>query len=86
MKSVLFYLNDFFCFRVLCYLFVLSCGNSPEDYSSGVLQYALIWWEQLLRDCEEDEEPPITTWEEMMHGMRIRFVSKHYQGDLFDKL
>ena len=29
----LFYLNDFFCFRVLCYLFVLSCGNSPEDYS-----------------------------------------------------
>ena len=22
----------------------------------------------------------------MKHGMRIRFVSKHYQGDLFDKL
>ena len=36
--------------------------------------YALIWWEQLLRDREEDGEPPITTWEEMKYEMRIRFV------------
>jgi len=48
--------------------------------------YALIWWEQLLRDREEDGEPPITTWEEMKHEMRIRFVPKHYRLDLFDKL
>jgi len=32
-KSLLFYLNIFCCFRVLCYMFVLSCGNSPKDYS-----------------------------------------------------
>ena len=24
--------------------------------------YALIWWEQLLRDREEDGEDPIITW------------------------
>jgi len=48
--------------------------------------YALIWWEQLLRDREEDGEPPIATWEEMKHEMRIRFVPKHYRRDLFDKL
>ena len=48
--------------------------------------YALIWWEQLLRDREEDGEPPITTWEEMKHEMRIRFVPKYYRRDLFDKL
>ena len=48
--------------------------------------YALIWWEQLLRDHEEDGEPPITTWEEMKHEMRIHFVPKHYRRDLFDKL
>jgi hypothetical protein len=48
--------------------------------------YALIWWEQLLRDREEDGEPPITTWEEMKYEMRIRFVQKYYQLDLFDKL
>ncbi|WVZ98177.1 hypothetical protein U9M48_043646 [Paspalum notatum var. saurae] len=48
--------------------------------------YALIWWEQLLQDREEDEENPIATWAEMKREMRIRFVPKHYRRDLFDKL
>jgi hypothetical protein len=48
--------------------------------------YALIWWEQLLRDREEDGEDPIITWQEMKREMRIRFVPKHYRCDLFDKL
>ncbi|XP_066358119.1 uncharacterized protein [Miscanthus floridulus] len=48
--------------------------------------YALIWWEQLLRDREEDGENPIATWDEMKREMRIHFVPKHYQRDLFDKL
>ena len=48
--------------------------------------YALIWWEQLQRDREEDGENPIATWDEMKREMRIRFVPKHYRRDLFDKL
>jgi hypothetical protein len=40
--------------------------------------YALIWWEQLLRDREEYGEDPIITWQEMKREMRIRFVPKHY--------
>ncbi|XP_066316097.1 uncharacterized protein [Miscanthus floridulus] len=48
--------------------------------------YALIWWEQLLRDREEDGENPIATWDEMKREMTIRFVPKHYRRDLFDKL
>jgi hypothetical protein len=48
--------------------------------------YALIWWEQLLRDHEEDGEDPIITWQEMKREMRICFVPKHYRRDLFDKL
>jgi hypothetical protein len=48
--------------------------------------YAMIWWEQLLRDREEDGEDPIVTWQEMKREMRIRFVPKHYRCDLFDKL
>jgi hypothetical protein len=48
--------------------------------------YALIWWEQLLRDREEDREDPIVTWQEMKQEMRIHFVPKHYQCDLFNKL
>jgi hypothetical protein len=43
--------------------------------------YALIWWEQLLRD-REDGEDPIITWQEMKREMRIRFVPKHYRCDL----
>ncbi|XP_066381687.1 uncharacterized protein [Miscanthus floridulus] len=48
--------------------------------------YALIWWEQLLCDREEDGENPIATWDEMKREMRIHFVPKHYRRDLFDKL
>jgi hypothetical protein len=48
--------------------------------------YALIWWEQLLQDHEEDGENPIATWAEMKREMRRRFVPKHYRCDLFDKL
>ena len=48
--------------------------------------YALIWWEQLLHDREEDGENPIATWEEMKRERRTRFVPKHYRHDLFDKL
>jgi hypothetical protein len=48
--------------------------------------YALIWWEQLFHDCEEDGEDPIITWQEMKREMRIHFVPKHYRCDLFDKL
>ena len=32
-KCLLIYLNNLSCFPVLCFMFVLSCGNSPEDYS-----------------------------------------------------
>ena len=46
--------------------------------------YALIWWEQLLHDREEDGENPIATWEEMKREMRTRFVAKPYRHDLID--
>jgi hypothetical protein len=48
--------------------------------------YALIWWDQLLHDHQEDGEDPISTWQEMKQEMRICFVPKHYRHDLFDKL
>jgi polyribonucleotide nucleotidyltransferase len=48
--------------------------------------YALIWWQQLLRDHEEEGEDSIATWQEMKREMRIPFVPNHYRHDLFDKL
>jgi len=69
-------------------------GSDPEAYFTWELAmaslefegYALIWWEQLLSDLEEDGRHPIATWDEMKREMRSRFVPKHYRRDLFDKL
>ena len=41
-EILLIYLNDLCCFRVLCYVLVLQCGNSPGNccvFSSGVSQW-----------------------------------------------
>ena len=51
MKFLLIYLNDLCCFRVLCYVLVLQCGNSPENccvFSSGVLQENPKKWHEVL--------------------------------------
>ena len=48
--------------------------------------YALIWWEQIQNQREENGEFPVATWAEMKREMRARFVPKHYKRDLFDKL
>jgi hypothetical protein len=48
--------------------------------------YALIWWEQIQNQREENDELLVTTWAEMKREMRACFVSKHHKRDLFDKL
>lgn len=40
--------------------------------------YALIWREQVIRDCEEVGQPANVSWTEMKREMRARFVLKHY--------
>ncbi|XP_073355047.1 uncharacterized protein [Aegilops tauschii subsp. strangulata] len=48
--------------------------------------YALIWWEQVQIQREEEGEPAVATWREMKREMRARFVPRHYRHDIFDKL
>jgi len=48
--------------------------------------YALIWWEQIQNQREENGEFPVATWAEMKREMRAHFVPKYYKCDLFDKL
>ncbi|XP_044428442.1 uncharacterized protein [Triticum aestivum] len=48
--------------------------------------YALIWWEQVQIQREEEGEPAVATWTEMKREMRARFVPRHYRRDIFDKL
>jgi hypothetical protein len=48
--------------------------------------YALIWWEQIQNQRDENGELPVASWDEMKREMRACFVPKHYKRDLFDKL
>ena len=49
-------------------------------------EYASLWWEQLQNACQDRNEPPIATWEEMKRHLHSRFVPSHYTRDLFNKL
>ncbi|CAJ2661905.1 unnamed protein product [Trifolium pratense] len=48
--------------------------------------YALVWWDQLVKERRRYDEPAIETWEEMKRIMRRRFVPSYYHRDLHNKL
>ncbi|XP_039001107.1 uncharacterized protein LOC120127208 [Hibiscus syriacus] len=48
------------------------------------VDYALIWWDQLLINRRRIGEGPVNTWTEMKRIMRKRFVPFHYQGLNFE--
>ncbi|KAL4367847.1 hypothetical protein GQ457_05G022420 [Hibiscus cannabinus] len=50
------------------------------------VDYALIWWDQLLLSRRHTGEGPVREWTEMKRIMHKRFVPSHYHHDLFQKL
>ncbi|KAL4387991.1 hypothetical protein GQ457_09G017780 [Hibiscus cannabinus] len=50
------------------------------------IDYALLWWDQLLISRMRTGEGPIRDWAEMKRIMRRQFVPSHYHRDLFQKL
>ncbi|KAK1628942.1 hypothetical protein QYE76_003257 [Lolium multiflorum] len=48
--------------------------------------YALRWWDALVRNRQEDGEPPIITWRAMRKAMNSRFVPTNYLRNIYDKL
>ncbi|KAK1627653.1 hypothetical protein QYE76_001968 [Lolium multiflorum] len=48
--------------------------------------YALRWWDALVRNRQEDGEPPIITWRAMKEAMHSRFVPTNYLRTIYDKL
>ncbi|KAK8600732.1 hypothetical protein V6N12_050583 [Hibiscus sabdariffa] len=50
------------------------------------IDYALLWWDQLLISRRRTGEGPVRDWAEMKRIMRKRFVPSHYHHDLFQKL
>ena len=70
---------------------IFECHNYSEEKKVKLaviefIDYAIIWWDQLVMNRRRNHERPIETWEEMKAVMRRRFVPSHYYRDLYQKL
>jgi hypothetical protein len=50
------------------------------------IDYAIMWWDQLVTNRRRNHERPIGTWGELKALMRRRFVPSHYYRGLYQKL
>jgi len=50
------------------------------------MNYALIWWDQLVLSRRKIGERPIESWDNMKFIMRKRFIPNFYYTKLFQKL
>ncbi|KAG9454331.1 hypothetical protein H6P81_007235 [Aristolochia fimbriata] len=48
--------------------------------------YALVWWDELMKSRRRNREDPIEDWDEMKKVMRKRFVPSYYYRELHQKL
>ncbi|KAJ4715126.1 Transposon Ty3-I Gag-Pol polyprotein [Melia azedarach] len=70
---------------------VFDCHNYSEEKKIKLaavefINYASIWWDQLVINRRRNGEKPIRSWEEMKLVMRKRFIRSHYYRDLHRKL
>ncbi|XP_073063949.1 uncharacterized protein [Primulina eburnea] len=71
--------------------FVFACHHYSEQKKVRLavvefLDYALIWWDQLVTTKRKYNERPIETWDEMKSVMRKRLVPNHYYREMFKRL
>jgi hypothetical protein len=50
------------------------------------IDYAIIWWDQLVTNRRRNNERPVEMWGELKALMRRRFVPSHFYRDLYQKL
>jgi uncharacterized protein (DUF2249 family) len=50
------------------------------------INYAIMWWDQLVTNRRRNHERLIETWGELKALMRRRFVPSHYYRDLYQNL
>ena len=48
--------------------------------------YAVVGWDQLLKERRRNLERPVETWDEMKTIMRRRFIPSYYHRELYNKL
>ena len=57
----------------------LICHNYSENKKVKLvaiefLDYAIVWWDQLVLNKRRNKEPMVETWEEMKRVIQKRFV------------
>ncbi|PKI70252.1 hypothetical protein CRG98_009329 [Punica granatum] len=70
---------------------VFDCHNYSEEKKVKLAaveftDYAIVWWDKLVKQRRRNHERPIDTWDEMKVVMRRRFVPSYYYRDLHLKL
>ena len=70
---------------------VFNCHNYSEIKKVKLTaieftDYAIVWWDQLLKERRRNLERPVETWDEMKTIMRRRFVPSYYNRELYNKL
>ena len=70
---------------------IFECHNYSEQKKVKLaaiefVDYALVWWDQLLVSRRRNLEPTIDTWDEMKRIMRKRFVPSHYYRSVHQSL
>ena len=70
---------------------VFNCQIYSEDKKVKLAalefsDYALIWWDELVKSRRRNGELPIATWEEMKRIMRKKYVPSYYHRDLHHQL
>ncbi|PKI55023.1 hypothetical protein CRG98_024584 [Punica granatum] len=70
---------------------VFDCHNYSEEKKVKLAaveftDYAIVWWDKLVKERRRNHERHIETWEEMKTVMRKRFVPSYYYQDLHLKL
>ncbi|KAJ4713009.1 Mutant gag-pol polyprotein [Melia azedarach] len=70
---------------------VFGCHNYSEEKKVKLaavefIDYASIWWDQLVINRRKNGEKPIRSWDEMKLVMHKRFIPSHCYRDLHRKL
>ena len=70
---------------------IWNCHNFPEHKKVQLATlefngYALIWWDNLVKERRRALDPAVATWEQMKALMRARFVPQHHARELRQRL
>ncbi|KAG9458137.1 hypothetical protein H6P81_002645 [Aristolochia fimbriata] len=70
---------------------IFACHNYEEEKKVKLVaakfsDYALVWWDDLMKSRRRNREDPIEDWDEMKKVMRKWFVPSYYYRELHQKL